>query len=82
MLDNAASVYEICEPGRLIVAHTHKGDFADEFSEYDTISVVRNVAEVSLDCELYEPVVALTKELDVLFHHTDGGFEVTVFRCE
>ena len=77
----AASDYEIFEPGRLIVTYLAPGDFDPDLSPTGVISVVRNLS-VGLHSELYKPAAALTKDLDVLFQRLDGGFEVTLFRCE
>lgn len=77
-MSNHQDGYLILEPGRLIVTYLHKGDFADEISDRDVISVVRNLS-VGLDCELYKPAAALTKDLDVLFNRIDAGFEVSLY---
>lgn len=77
-LSNDQDDYVILEPGRLIVTHLHKGDFANEFSDTDVISVVRNLS-VGPGSELYKPVAELTEGLKILFNKTDNRVEVTLF---
>lgn len=63
--------YVILEPGRLIVTHLRDNTL---------LSVVRDES-VSVDSELYQPVIPLTKGLDVFFHMIDSGTEVTIYRA-
>lgn len=70
--------YEIYEPGLLYVTYLRKATL---------ISVVRSLV-VCKTSELYRPVKALTKGLEVFFHDVgeytemEGGqCEVTIFKC-
>jgi len=78
-IDPEPESYEVFHPGRLIVTYLAPGEYDRTLSDSAVLSVVRHLS-VPKNSELYKPVIALTKERDVLFNALSGGFEISLFK--
>ena len=79
----APSDYEVLKPGRLIVTYLGENDDKDDPRPVPLpdglLSVVR-WHTVALDSDEYQPVQALTKEMEVFFSHTEPGRTITIYK--